>query len=248
MSRWQSAQVARMRRKTLIRIAMVLAALGGLLTALYLMLQHEPAFYRQKEIQPGALRKKQAGECENYIWNLLSAIDHKDEGRDDHDAWGATFTEAQLNSYFQERFEQSGFHAVMPVKGVHSFRVAIDDDVVRLGFRLGEPPWSSVVSVDFKIWQVPNETNVIALQLLGVRAGMIPLSSKLLMDKLTALARAANSDTEVSWYRHDGYLVALLRFGATHPRQGNNLDELRVSQGRILLSGHSLNGLREVPK
>jgi hypothetical protein len=229
-----------MRRKTLIRITLLLAALGGALTAIYLMLRQEPDFYRHKEIQAGTLRTKQAGECESSIWNLINAI--KDE-RDDHDGWQATFTEAQLNSYFQERFEQSGFAGTMPVKGVHGFRVAIDDDIVRLGFRFGEPPWSSVVSVDFKIWQVPNETNVVALQLLGVRAGMVPLSSKLLMDKLTDLIHGASNDIDVSWYRHEGYLVALLRFGSSRPRQANQLEQLRVTQGRLVISGHSLNGM-----
>ncbi len=171
------------------------------------------------------------------MFNLGAAI------KEDRESWQETLTEAQINSYFQERFEQSGVASTMPVKGVHSVRVAIDGDLIRLGFRLGEPPWSTVISVDFQIWkvQIPQENNVVALKLMGVRAGVIPLSSKLLMDQMTGLIRSTNNDIEVSWYRHEGHLVALLRFGGSGRRSTSQLDQLRVHQGKIIIAGHSLN-------
>jgi hypothetical protein len=225
-----------MRRKILLRTGIVLLVLGGLLTALFLMIQHEPEFYRNKEIPPGPLRTEQSRDCEARLITLLNDI------ADGADTWQATLTEAQINSYLQERFIQSGLAGMM-LKGISEPRVSIDDDVIRLGFRYGTPPWSTVVSVDLRVWQAPKETNVVALEIVSLRAGMIPLSSKFLMDQLTTIVRTGNRDIEVDWYRHEGNLVALLRFNGPKQRSSNQLETLTVGQGKITIAGRSLNAL-----
>jgi hypothetical protein len=221
-----------MRRKTLIRLALVVVVLGALLVILAWMLSYEPEFYRQKEIQAGKLRNTQGKEVENAVLNMIAAI------QSDGEPWQASFTEAQINSYLQGRFIESGLiNTVLPT-GVSDPRVAIEGDLIRLGFRYGEPPWSTVVSVDFRVWMAPNETNTVALQLLALRAGMIPMSSKFLMDKVAALVRNSTYDIRLSWYRHEGSLVALLQFGENRVRS-NQLGQLQVADGKLIIAGRS---------
>jgi hypothetical protein len=209
--------------------------LGGLLTALYLMVRYEPDFYRQKEIQSGPLRAQQSKEFEGKLYPFVTAISQG------HDYWQETFTEAQINSYLQEDFIQSGVAGTMPIKGVSDPRISIEDDILRLGFRYGESPWSTIVNLDFRLWQAPKETNTVALQLVRLRAGLVPLSSKFLMHRVTRLLQSQVKDVEVSWYRHEGHLVALLRFSASRPRPTTQLKQLKVGQDRIIISGRSPN-------
>lgn len=223
-----------MRRTSLYRFGIGFAAVSGLLTALYLMVRHEPDFYLRKEIPPSELRTRQSFECENKVPALVDAI------RSEYDTWQATFTEAQINSYLQERFIQSGVARAMLPEGVSDPRISLEHDTIRLGFRYGTSPWSTVISVDFRIWQAPAEKNVVALQLIGLRAGSVPLTSKFLMHQLTAMVQSQNMDIDVSWHRHEGHLVALLRFNASRPRPTNVLDTLKVGQGKIVISGGSV--------
>ncbi len=220
-----------MRRKTLVRAGIVVATLAGLLVVVYFLLRYEPDFYRSRLIPESDLRSKQAATCEGALFALGAGLSDKDE-------FQVSITEAEINSYLQDRFIKSNVQNTVLPRGVTDPRIAIDGDLIRMGFRYGQSPWSTIISVDFKVWRAPKETNVIALQLIGLRAGLIPLSSKFLMDKVADLVQGQSNDIEVSWYRHDGYLVALLRLGASKQRE-HPLEQLHVSEGRIVIASHA---------
>ena len=58
-------------------------------------------------------------------------------------------------------------------KGFHSPRVAIDGDRLKLGFRYGEGFWSTVVSVELRVWLVADEVNLMAVEVCDLRAGRL---------------------------------------------------------------------------
>ena len=85
----------------------------------------------------------------------------------------------------------------------------IDKDRLRLGFRYTNSLISTVVSLELRIWVVPKENNLFAVEILNRNVGAIPFSAQALQDEIATLARGRK--LEVKWYRHEGHPVALLR-------------------------------------
>src|SRR5947209_10563373 len=44
---------------------------------------------------------------------------------------------------------------------VKDIRVALEDDLIRVGFRYGEGEWNCIVSLEFRAWLVANKPNTI---------------------------------------------------------------------------------------
>ena len=62
------------------------------------------------------------------------------------------FTEQQINGYLNEGFVQSGLSDRILPEGISEPRVLLEPDKVRLAFRYGSGPWSTVVTLDFHVW------------------------------------------------------------------------------------------------
>jgi hypothetical protein len=154
--------------------------------------------------------------------------------------WDADFTEEQINSFFDEGFIHSGINERLLPDGISQPRVAIEPDLVRVMFRYGKNPWSTVISIDLKVWLAGKETNVVALELQSFRAGSLPISAQSLLERISDALRRNNVD--VSWYRHNGNPVAVLRFQSDPQRPSVQLKRLEIEQGRILLHGSSSDG------
>src|SRR5207247_5107671 len=130
--------------------------------------------------------------------------------------WHGTFSEAQINSYFEEHFISSGFASRLLPDSVAAPRVVLEDDKIRLAFRYGTPPWSTIISIDFRVWLAPKERNVVVLELQSLHAGSLPVSAQSLLEQLSEALRKRN--IEVTWYRHNGNPTAVLRFQTAAPR------------------------------
>jgi hypothetical protein len=205
-----------MRRRTVLLIAgAVVLLVAGTVTGLAVLVRQEPAFYREKAEAPGQARRQHSTAFVEQFFNLLSAITGESP------TWRASFTEKQINSYFE----------------VSEPRVALDEDTIKLAFRYGSPPWSTVISIDLRVWQPKNELNVVALELQGLHAGSLPISAQSLLEEISEVARKKN--IEVTWYRHGGNPVALLRFVSDRPRPTVQLKFLRVADGALTVAGIS---------
>lgn len=222
-----------MRRKTVLLSAglagFLLASLGGLL---YLVVRHEPGFYGRCEVPPGPERVKLSLAFLNQFLNLLGKADGGSG------EWEVAFTEAQLNSYFEEDYIRHGVDKALRAHGVSAPRITIEPGRVRLGFRYGSDPWSTIVSMDFNLW-LPTKSpdvNVVCLEILGRKAGALPVSSQSLLELISEQAR---KDIEVTWYRHEGNPVALLRFQYNRPRPSFQLRRLELRPGMIVIGGLS---------
>jgi hypothetical protein len=211
-------------------LAVLAAAVAGILLVL---VRHEPDFYRKIALPPGKERQRHSSEFQTKCSLLFTKMK-------DYREWQERFTEAQINSYFDEGFINSNLDKSMLPEGISSPRVSIERDRIRLAFRYGSEPWcSAVVSIDFRVWLVAHEVNVVALELQGLHAGSLPMSCQSLLERISEMLRR-REDIEVTWYRHNGNPVALLRFQANQARPSVRLERLELGQGELIIGGRSV--------
>ena len=158
--------------------------------------------------------------------------------------WGETFTAEELNCFFAEMMTANGTFAGMLPKGFHSPRVAVEGDRLRLGFRYGRGFWSTIVSVEFRVWLVADEVNLMAVEVCALRAGRLSVGAQSILDAIGETARSSNID--VTWYRYNGNPVGLFRFFPDQPRPASQVLTLEVQDGKIVVAGRSVAGLSVV--
>jgi hypothetical protein len=223
-----------MSRKSLILtlgIALTVIVVAGLVAVL--LVRHEPTFYAQAAIEPGPERRNSSKEFVQKFSGLFGSIMDKRQ-------WNETFTEDQINSYFEEDFlREHETEQPLPAR-VSAPRVSFDTDRVRLGFRYGSGRLSTVLWLELKVWLVAREPNLVALEFVGTHAGALPISVHSWLERQFEAIR--RSDIETSWYRHDGHPVLLLRFQADRSNPTFRLQQLKVGPGTILVSARSNDG------
>jgi hypothetical protein len=230
-----SGKAEPMRRKSVLLTAgVVVLLLGAIGTGLALLLWHEPHFYQERDLPAGPEREQQAKIFVQQFIHLVEGIKNYDK------EWQTSFTEAQINSFFKEQFLQWGLASKHLPEGISDPCVVLQPDGIRVAFRYGRSPWGTVISLDMGVWLAPCEPNVIALELRGLHAGALPISPQSLLEQISEVARRA-SNIDVTWYRHDGNPVALLRFQSDGPQPTVQLQSLKVTEGRLTLSGGSLD-------
>jgi hypothetical protein len=229
------------RRSVLVAVGIFLLLTCGGATALLLLVRYEPAPYVQSTVPPGPVRSDRSKEFCTEFSNLVSAIGSE---RD----WYARFTDEQINSYFDEHFVQQGLDVRLLPEGISQPRLVIEADKIRLAFRYGSGFWSTVISVDLRVWLARNEPNVVALKLEAFHAGALPISAQSLLERISEVGRQNGID--VNWYRHEGHPVALLRFQADQARPTLQLLAVQLERGAITIQGRSnepVPGRAEVP-
>jgi hypothetical protein len=222
------------RKSVLLTVGVVVLLLGTAGTALALLLWRVPRFYQDRDLPPGPQRVQ---ESKAFVKGFIELVDGIKNYRP---SWQTSFTEAQINSFFQEQFIQWGLDSKHLPEGISDPRVVLEKDSIRLAFRYGKPPWATVISLDLGVWLAPHEVNVVALELRGLHAGALPISAQSLLEQISEVARRANN-IDVTWYRHNGNPVALLRFQSDGPQPTVQLQSLQVSDGRLTLTGGSLD-------
>src|SRR5262249_21982027 len=74
------------------------------------------------------------------------------------------------------------------------------------------------------------------LELAGLHAGVVPVKALSLLERIAQAAR--DNGIDVTWYRHKGHPVALIRFQADQPRVTMKLQTIKLSdEGRIMIRG-----------
>lgn len=226
------------RRSFLVAVGIVVLLVGGLTTALLLLVQHEPEYYRRAMITQGERRTKLSQEFLSEFSEFWSALSG------DRD-WYARFTDEQINSYFDEAFTHCGLAEKLLPERICEPRIIFEQDRMRLAFRYRGRIFNPVVSVTLRIWLPSTETNVIALQLEGISAGLVPFTAQWLLEHISETAR--QNGIEVQWYRHQGHPVALLRFQADQARPTLQFKGVQFDNGSITLHGRSAESRAALP-
>ena len=230
------------RKSFLLGSAILAATVLTVVTVLLLLVYREPEFYQTGALPPGRERQKNSLDFIGRCSQLINDIAYNKEV-----PWIERFTEAQINSYFDEDFVRSGISEQMLPEGISQPRISIAPETVHLAFRYGYGAWAStIVSIDFRVKLAAAEPNCVALELLGLRAGSLPISTQSLLERISEAVRG--KDIEVTWYRHtNGNAVAVLRFQAHQPRPTVRLERLELTQGELVIGGRSVEGAPTSP-
>jgi hypothetical protein len=208
----------------------------SLVTVLTLLLLHEPAVYARAGQPEGEERKKLCGQFTTEFASLYFGIRNEP-------TWEATFTEESINSYFEEDFLQPGVAKSVLPEGISAPRVAIEPDKIRLAFRYSLGPWSTIITVDMRVWLAnKREPNVIALELQGLHAGSLPIAAQSLLEQISETAR--QNGIKVIWYRYHGNPVALLKFQADLPHPTIQFASLQLRTGELAITGRAVDADR----
>jgi hypothetical protein len=230
--------------------------LAALVLAVGIALKHEPHFYAAGDIDASAERKRLSIKFFADFLQMVADVKANDPNR-----WEASFSDGELNSFFQEDFVNYREADSLRKLGASEPRAAIDKDRIRLAFRYGSGFWSTVVSIDLHLWTVPKEPNVLIVEVLARRAGALPLSSQALVDALIDFANRQNAEAvqdkaepksdalfnhviaprnniEVSAYRHEGRPVALIRFQANEAHPNMRLPMLSAEPGTLRVTSN----------
>jgi hypothetical protein len=221
----------RMSRKSFLLGLLIVVLVAGVGTGLLMLVRHEPEFYLKNAQPPGKERKQRSGKFIEEFAQFCQDVR-------DYQKWDARFEEECINSYFDEQFvaEEGLAEKVLP-EGITAPRIAIEEDQIRLAFRYRLGPVSTIISIDMRMWLAPKEPNVVALELRGLHAGSLPIAAQSLLEQVSEAARQNNID--VTWYRHRGNPVALLRFQADQDHPTVRLDHLVLHKGLIEIHGRS---------
>ncbi len=226
------------RKSFLLGIGVALLLAGGVSASLILLVQHEPSDYSRVAVPRGEEREAQSKAFLVTFTKLMNDI-QADDGATENN-WEAEFTEQQVNSFFDEGFVRTGIDEKLLPEGMSEPRVTVEADKLRLMFRYGSGAWSSVISIDLRVWLAGGEPNVVAMELQRFRAGCLPISAQSLLNLISDALRRNN--VEVTWYRRDGNPVAVLKFSSDVQHSTVQLKTLKLEPGRILLQGSSSDG------
>ena len=218
------------RRNALFSVLLLVAGLGVAGGVIGSLLKDEPDYYTEGGVQAASDPVAAAGVVTRF-GDLKNDIRSKPE-------WGATFTADELNAFLREHLGVDGGLVSFIPDDLTDPRLAIDGDRIKFAARYGQGFWSTVVSVEAKVWLVKEETNVVALELCGVWAGAVSLGSHSILDRISETAR--DSNIVITWYRHDGNPVGLCQFYADQPRPTTQIAQLTVGDGKFTVKGRSL--------
>jgi hypothetical protein len=217
----------------LLSLAAVGAILCGIGGAIYCLARYEKAWYANASLPPGPAREKLSQAFYQEFCEFVTAIAGERE-------WYGRFTDEQVNSYLEEGFVQSGLDTRLLPEGISQPRFVFEADRLRFGFRYGSGTWSTVVSFELRPWVPAGEQNVLALELAGLHAGVLPVKAQSLLERIAQAAR--DNGIEMSWYRYNGHPVAVLRFQADLQRPTVQLQRVELRPGSIMIRGTSPDG------
>jgi hypothetical protein len=233
------------KRKFWSLLGLCILGLAIALTAFGMVVKHEPNFYRQCESPPGDARKELAYAFFSNFAQMLA-----DRAGQETEIWGCDATQPQLNCFFDEIFVQQGQSEALRDLGISSPRITLEDPPLdadgkpmpggyaRLAFRYGSGWFSTVISYQLKIWLVPKEANVVAVEILSARAGALPISKQSIVNQLSEYGRKQNF--KVTLYRHEGNPVALIDLDGDQPHPTSLTTSLQISAQSLMIRGRTL--------
>ena len=165
------------RKSVLVGTGLLLLLAGSVCATLVVLMLHEPTFYCRAAVPPGPEREALSKACLSNVGNFIL------RAKEDSTTWGGTFSQEQINSYFQEDFLTSNVKALTLPEHITDPRLVFEPDRVRLGFRYHVGQFSTVVSIDMRMWLAKEESNVVALEIQGMRAGALPVSAQSVLER-----------------------------------------------------------------
>lgn len=201
---------------------------GGLLVllALWLALRHVPAGY-QELVTPDPTRAVQSSN--EMVRRSLDLRNSLARGG----PWQACFSAEHLNGWFAVDMLQN--HPGLLPTGWSEPRVQITPDGIVGYCRLRQGMIDSVVSLHCEV-SLP-EPNVLAVRICRVRAGVLPLPLKEVIDRISQVA--AQRQIRLHWRQAGGDPVALVHLDFRHPESKRQVqvESFQIQDGTLCLRG-----------
>jgi hypothetical protein len=233
-----------MSRKSFVLAIVIMVCLAGVVGgAGMVLITHEPNFYKRGDLPEGPDRKNLADYVDSEIANRLVA------GIFNETEWQVNFREDQLNASFAEGLLKK--ESPWP-ESVSDPRISLEEDHIRFGFRYGVGRISTVVWLEMRPWLAVQDPNVLALELVSLHAGAIPISSQWLLEKAAEAARRLKIDA--NYYRYNKHPILVLRFQADHSNPTFHLRQVKImgplngAPGFIRIAGAPAGRASEKPK
>jgi hypothetical protein len=224
------------RRSVAVTVSCLLLGVVLLGLLLFALLRYECSWYKRASLPPGPERFQYSQDFISALTGLYNAMSP------DHDWWEGRFTDTQINSYIEEGFRQNGLESRTLPEGISEPRVAFDTDRIHLAFRYGSGLFSTIISIDLRLWLANQERTVLVLELEGFHAGALPVSARSVLEKVSQFG--SQNGIGVAWYRdpESGHPVAVLRFQDDQPKPTLELLAVQPEPGAIVIRGRSTDG------
>jgi hypothetical protein len=203
-----------------------LTALSLLVAVAIYMLGRGPAFFRQIDTLSDEDRTAESRQFVQQSSAVFNQIENEP-------AWSGTFRESHVNAWLAGDFARK--HGDLLPRGVSDPRVSFANGCVALAFQLQRGPVTTIISARGRMW-LP-ESNFVAFELEGVRAGVIPMPAGYVIQTISLAAKSAGLDLE--WKQHDGNPVALFRMGRSDESTVVRVDQVEIKDGTLRVAGRS---------
>jgi hypothetical protein len=209
---------------TSVLTAFVFLVLGG---AYYAARQVRPFYQQALGIKPEVLERG-SRELESRATALYS--DARQGGK-----WHALFTSEQINGWLAIQLAENQDSGAP--SNIRDPRVAISPEVLTLGFRTVSGAVETVISVDASVFVT--EEGAVAIRLMSVRAGALPLPVMQLADEIAATC--GRLSLPVRWTQHDGQPVAIVELHSDPSTQERQfyIDAIEFGDGEMYVAGHT---------
>ncbi len=220
-----------MARKHQIALMSVAAVAGVLATALwsaYFALQQVRPFYHQALALNQQVLEQGSRDLESRATALYS--DTRVAG-----PWQALFTANQVNGWLAIQLAKNGVEGFPAA--IRDPRVAIAPDLLTLGFRTSLGGMETVISVDASVFLT--EEGAVAIRLMSVRAGKLPLPVLQVADEIAVGCRKLR--LPVQWTQQDGRPVAIVEISQDDSmgKRRLYLDAITLNEGELFVAGHT---------
>lgn len=220
--------MARRLRIAAIGIVALVAVLATALWGAYAALHRVRPFYEQAlAVEPQALEDG-GRELESRATALYNDIRRSGE-------WQAAFTADQINGWLATQLGDL-YEEELP-RGIADPRVSIEDGKFTLGFRARRGGVETVVSADAAVSLT--ETGAVAIRLISVKAGALPLPVMQVADDLSQVCRELS--LPVRWTQEAGKPIALIDVETDFSSDERRivLDSAELRDGTLFIAGHT---------
>ncbi len=215
-------------RRILTAVSLIIVLVGMTATGLFFSIKHLPHFYVESAMPEGEMRRV----------NSIEFLQRVNSIYNNYPDWGEVITTDQINSFFQEDLVRSwGGDANFPDR-FHDPRIQFENGRLLVGIRYLNGFLSSIVSIDARVWLVANEVNMIGIEILDLKLGMLPISRQIILDFITEMA--SRHKISCKWYRHNGNPAAILKLQADKSTPTMVLKRFQLQQGKMIIVRHSL--------
>jgi hypothetical protein len=206
-------------------ITMLLVALAG--GAYYAARQVSPFYEQALHTEPEVLERG-SRELESRATALYS--DAKQIGH-----WQALFTVEQINGWLATQLAADK-GSELP-SNMRDPRIAIDHDILTLGFRTKSGGVETVISVDASV--LLTETGDVGIRLISVRAGALPLPIMQLADQLATACKKLK--LPVRWTQEKGQPIAIVNISSNASAENREfcIDSIELRKNEMYVAGHT---------